>query len=87
MSIANDCTIEIAAVANGFIVRRQPGSWFGHERETQVWTGDRGDYLVFRTLAELQHWLAEHFTHRARPNWPDVMPLTKTEADAKAKAK
>lgn len=80
MSIEKDEILEISQVGNGFIVRRAAGGWFDSDRDRRVWVGASTDYLVFRTMAELQNWLSEHFTHRARPNWPDVMPVHKPAA-------
>jgi hypothetical protein len=78
--IQQNSILEISQVGNGFIVRPAMGGWFENDRQRGVWVGASEDYLVFRTMAELQDWLANHFTHRARPNWPDVMPVKKTEA-------
>lgn len=64
MSIEKDNVIEICQVGNGFIVRLA-GGWFDSDRDRRVWTGAREDYLVFRTMRELQNWLSDHFTHRA----------------------
>lgn len=77
MTIEKDETLEISQVGNGFIVRRAAYNWFDTDKDRRMWTGEKTDYLVFRTMAELQNWLGEHFSHRARPNWPDVMPTIK----------
>lgn len=69
--------IEISQVGNGFIVRRP----------YDIRHGDRmmiafDEMLVFRTMTELQQWLAEHFTHRAHPKLVDLMPPAKAEKKA-----
>lgn len=66
MSIAKDCTIEVSQVGNGFIVRLSPTNWFTDQDRSGVrWVGAQSDHLVFRTMAELQSFLALHFTWRA----------------------
>lgn len=62
---AKDTVIEIAPVGNGFIVRPSM-DWFRSGSEARVWAGGHKEYLVFRTLAELQVFLAQHFSHRAQ---------------------
>lgn len=81
--VNKDAVIEIAQVANGFVVRNAPGHWFGEDRQRGTWIGESGDYLVFRTMAELQLFLAAHFSHRARPNAVDILPpVAKVEKKA-----
>lgn len=72
--IKQNDVLEIGQVANGFIVRVASPNWFGNDRDTRSWSGERGDYMVFRTMTELQQWLAEHFTHRAHHKLIDLMP-------------
>jgi hypothetical protein len=68
LNISKDDAVEIHQVGNGFLVRRPYNIAHG----TALMPADM---LVFRTMAELQNFLGEHFTHRARPNWPDIMPV------------
>lgn len=84
--IKQDDIIEIGQVANGFIVRVASSAWFDNDRSRGVWTGERADYMVFRTMVELQQWLADHFTHRAAPKLVDLMPPHKPEAKIAKKA-
>jgi len=65
MDMNKDETIEISQVGNGYIVR-PGGQWFGgNEDLPRRWPLSSGEYFVFRTMAELQTWLCDHFTHRA----------------------
>jgi len=76
--------LEIVQVANGFIVRATPTSWFiqeGGNRNT-TWAGERVDYMVFRTMAELLDWLQAHFTHRAKVLANDAPTPAKAEKKA-----
>lgn len=65
-----DIVIEIAQVSNGFMIRPAQG-WFGRDDNERRWTGSSADYLVFRTMAELQEFVGEHFTHRSSMSNPD----------------
>ena len=78
--------LEVSQVGNGFIVRVAGVGWFDGDRDRRVWVGARDDYLVFRTMAELQAWLAEHFTHRAAPKLVDTLPVHKPNASVKRAA-
>ncbi len=51
--------LEISQVGNGFLVRGT------HDLRRDYGCVTLADMLVFRSLAELQKFLAEHFTHRA----------------------
>lgn len=64
MSIERDQTLEISQVGNGFIVRLAAYNWFQEDKDRRMWTGAKDDYLVFRTMAELLEWMAQHFSHR-----------------------
>ena len=81
--IDKDDTLEISQVGNGFIVRRASGRWFNEDRDARVWEGAPADYLVFRTMSEMQCWLSYHFTHRARVATQDILPPA-AKADKKA---
>ena len=82
MSMNKDDTIEIAQVGNGFIVR-QGGAWFGRgDHDSRVWANAKDDHLVFRTMTELQAFLAEHFTHRAKVALHDAAQSVKVEKKA-----
>lgn len=58
-------SIEVIQVSNGFLLRRP-------------YNMTRGDcslfeeMLVFRTLAEMQAYIGDHFSHRARPTLSDA---------------
>lgn len=78
--------IEISQVGNGYIVRPAMGGWFQDDRQRGQWIGATGDYLVFRTMAELQQWLGDHFTHRATPKLVDIIPPHKPNAAVAKKA-
>lgn len=71
MSIERDETLEISQVGNGYIVRRAANNWFDSDKDRWMWTGSRDDYLVFRTMAELSEFLAQHFTWRAVVGYQD----------------
>lgn len=66
-----DASIEISQVGNGFIVRPACSNWFHDDRDARVWVGAPAEYLVFRSMAELQEFLSEHFSHRSTVTNPD----------------
>jgi hypothetical protein len=80
--INKDEVIELAQVANGFIVRRAPRHWFGEDRQRGVWSGEQSDYFVFRTMAELQEFIAGHFTYRSKVTRHDSEQTIKVEKKA-----
>lgn len=59
--------MEITQVGNGFMVRPQ----YQINRDMCV---PFESVLVFRTMSELQSFLAEHFSHRAAPKLVDRLP-------------
>lgn len=63
--------IEIAQVANGFMVRPSGGWFSGGDDLPRRWPHSSTEYFVFRTMAELQTWLCDHFTHRANVEYND----------------
>jgi hypothetical protein len=73
-------TLEVGQVGNGFIVRVTPTRWFEANEGHATWLGTRDEYLVFRTMAELQLFLAEHFTHRAHRIAEDTATVAKNTA-------
>ena len=63
-----NASVEIAQVANGFIVR-PGGQWFNSRMrgdEPRMWPDSEASHHVFRTFAELSTWLGRHFTHRSK---------------------
>ena len=54
-----NCTIEILAVENGFIVRRP-----SYHTQAQFDSIKIQDVFSFQTFAELSGWLSGHFNHR-----------------------
>jgi hypothetical protein len=82
MAVNKDAVIEIAQVHNGFIIRNAPGNWFGEDRQRGVWNGAQDDYLVFRTMAELQDYIAAHFSYRAKVSLNDSVQTIKMDKKA-----
>lgn len=56
-----DSPVTIVQVSNGFVVRDEGAHFVQNMTARAI-----GEDLVFRTITELQTWLREHFTHRAR---------------------
>lgn len=65
-----NATIQICQVGNGFIVRPDQG-WIDQDDNRRMWAGRTTEYLVFRSMAELQEFVAEHFSHRSKVTNPD----------------
>lgn len=59
MALSNNTPIEIRQVSNGYVV--MPSS-----SEDRARMASDDDRIVFQTFAELQAWLARHFTHREK---------------------
>lgn len=84
MSIDKNNILEISQVGNGFIVRTAASRWFDNDLDKR-WVGARDDYLVFRTMAELQQFLQNHFSHRdivVKQDEPRPSPLATGTAQA-----